>query len=208
VLGHREEPGPRVSRKKWRDAFVSARAPDPRRWRDRDVALLLGPAPESAYDGGDLLARSWRALAPEIDDVAQVVDGDVDRLLVGERDAHPSEDGLVVAERGWSRAVLVAEPAQVATDELAKRRRAVGLVLHRLADDAGGFTERQARVMAVRATRALPVDGVLGPRKGRRDWHIAKERELMPRIELDGDIAGALCHARQAAMARSPITRQ
>src|SRR6266545_1048520 len=79
VLGDREEPGPRISRKKWRDALVSARAPDPRRRRDRDVALLLGPAPESAHDGGDLLARSWRALAPEVDDVAQVVDGDVDR---------------------------------------------------------------------------------------------------------------------------------
>lgn len=116
------------------------------------MALLVGPAPESAHDGGDLLARSWRSLTPEVDDVAQVVDGDVDRLLVGERDAHASEDGLVVAERGWSRAVLVAEPAQVATDELAERCRAVGLVLHRLADDAGGLTERQARVMAVRAT--------------------------------------------------------
>ena len=128
--------------------------------------------------------------------------------LVREHDAHPGEDGLVVAERGLSRAVLVTEPAQVATDELAERRRAVGLVLHRLADDAGGLTERQARVVAVRATRALVVDGGLGPRKSGHGRHIAKERELMPRIELDGDIVGAVRHARQAAMARSPITRQ
>lgn len=62
--------------------------------------------------------------------------------------------------------------------------------------------------MAVRATRALPVDGVLGPGTSRRGRHVGKERELMSRIELDGDIAGALCHARQAAMPRSPITRQ
>jgi hypothetical protein len=31
---------------------------------------------------------------------------------------------------------------------------------------------------------------------------------LMPRIELNGNIVGAVRHARQAGMARSPITRQ
>jgi hypothetical protein len=48
----------------------------------------------------------------------------------------------------------------------------------------------------------------LGPRKSGHGRHIAKERELLPRIELDGDIVGGVRHARQAAMARSPITRR
>jgi hypothetical protein len=69
-------------------------------------------------------------------------------------------------------------------------------------------TERQACVMAARATRALAVDEGLGPRKSGRGRHIAEERELMPRIELDGNIVGAVRHACQAGMARSPIARQ
>lgn len=110
---------------------------------------------KGADDRGDLLTSSRRPLAPKIDDVAQVVDGDVDRLLVGERQAHPSQHRLVIPKRGLGGAVLVAEPAQVATDELAERRRAVRLVLHGLPDDPGGLAERQAQQPAIRAMRCL-----------------------------------------------------
>ena len=72
MLGDREQSRARVGRQKRSDALLGAWAPDPRRRRDRDVALLLGPAPESADDGCDLLTRPRRALAPEVDDVPQV----------------------------------------------------------------------------------------------------------------------------------------
>jgi hypothetical protein len=198
VLGDREESRPRVSREQWSDTLLCARAPDPRGRRDRDVPLLLGPAPEGADDGRDLLARSWRALAPEVDDVGQVVNGDVNRLFVGEREAHTSEDGFVVSERRRSRAVLVSEPAQVAPDELAERGRAVRLVLHRLPDDPGGLAERQARVMTVRAAGSATVARVgLGGRG--HPLHVVEERELTPRIELEPGIAGPVRHARRMA---------
>jgi hypothetical protein len=76
---------------------------------------------------------------------SEVVDGDVDWLLVGEREAHPGEHGPVVAERRLRRAVLVAESAEVAPDKLAERCRAVALVLHGFADDPCRLAERQAR---------------------------------------------------------------
>jgi hypothetical protein len=174
------------------------------------VPLLLGPAPESADDRCDLLACSRRALAPEVDDVAQVVDGDVDRLLVGERDAHAREDCLVVAERRRSGAVLVAEPAQVATDELAERRRAVGLVLHRLADDAGGLTERQARVMAVRLARAIVVDEGLGQRRSGDCRRVPEEHKLRHRfllILVQWARYAKLAEWHGAVANHSPITR-
>jgi hypothetical protein len=204
MLRDREEPGPCVGWQKRRDALLGARAPDARRRRDRDVALLLGPAPEGTDDGGHLLPRSRRALAPEVDDVAQVVDGDVDRLLVGKRNAHTRQDGLVVAERRRRRPVLVAEPAQVATDELAERRRAVGLVLHRLADDAGGLPERQARAPAVRASPVTTYGGV-GPCSSRGGWRVTEERELV-RGELAPGLVARIGHAVRVGIARSPIT--
>ncbi len=81
MLGDCEETWSRVRRQKRGDALLGARTPDPCRRRDRDVALFLGPAPEGADDGRDLLTRSRRALAPEVDDVPKVVDRDVDRFL-------------------------------------------------------------------------------------------------------------------------------
>jgi hypothetical protein len=88
------------------------------------MALFLGPAPEGADDRRDFLPGSWRALSPQVDDVSEVVDGDIDRLLVGERKAHPRQHSLVVTERRLRGAVFVAEPAEVASDELAERCRA------------------------------------------------------------------------------------
>ncbi len=76
--------------------------------------------------------------------------GDVDRLLVGEGVAHPGEYSLVVAECRLRRAVLVAEPAEVGTYEVAERCRAVALVLHGFADDPCSFAERQATVGTAR----------------------------------------------------------
>lgn len=152
------------------------------------------------------MPRSRRALAPEVDDVAEVVDGDVDRLLVGQREAHPGEHGLVVSERRRSRAVFVAEPAQIAADELAERRRAVGLVLHRLADDAGGLPERQARAPAGRAC-SVTVYGRIGPCASRDGGRVAEERELLPGEVVPGFVA-RVGHAVHAGMARPPITRQ
>jgi hypothetical protein len=110
MLRDREEPRPRVGRQERRNALLGARAPDPCRRRDRNVALLLSPAPEGPDDRSDLLARTRRPLAPQVDDVAEVVDGDVDRLLVGQREAHPGEHGLVVSERRWSRAASGSRP--------------------------------------------------------------------------------------------------
>ena len=81
---------------------------------------------------------------PRVDDLAEILRRDLERLAVGEQEAHAREDRLVVAERRLRRAVLVAEPAQVATDELSERRLAIRLVLHRLTDDPGGLAERQA----------------------------------------------------------------
>src|SRR6266542_4329581 len=47
---------------------------------------------------------AWRPLAPEVDDVPKVVDRDIDRFLVGKREAHPSQDSL--AERQACAAVI------------------------------------------------------------------------------------------------------
>jgi hypothetical protein len=55
---------------------------------------------------------------------------DLERLSVGRQEAHPRQHGFVVADRRIGRAALVAEPAQVAADELAERRLALRLVLH------------------------------------------------------------------------------
>jgi hypothetical protein len=89
---------------------------------------------------------------PRVDHFAEILGRDLERIPVGEEEAHAGEHGLVVADRRVGRAVLVAEPPQVAADELTERRLAVRLVLHRLPDDPGGLAERQARVLGVRAT--------------------------------------------------------
>ena len=49
---------------------------------------------------------------PRVDHLAEVLGGDLERLPIREEQAHAGEDGLVVADRGLSRAVLVAEPAR------------------------------------------------------------------------------------------------
>src|SRR6266511_3611396 len=86
---------------------------------------------------------------PGVDDLAKILGRDLERIPIVKKEAHTREDGLVVADRRVRRAVLVAEPAQVATDELAERCLAVRLVLHRLPDDPGGLAERQARRPAI-----------------------------------------------------------
>jgi len=75
MLGDREESRSCAGREKRRDAFLGARPPDASGRRDRDMALFLGPAPECANDGCDLLPGSRRTLSPQVDDVSEVVDG-------------------------------------------------------------------------------------------------------------------------------------
>src|SRR5581483_394341 len=108
------------------------------------MTLLLGPDPERADDGRHLGAGARVPHRPRVDHLAEILRRDFERLAVGEQKAHAREDRLVVADRRLGRAVLVAEPAQIATDELAERRLAIRLVLHRLPDDPGSLTERQA----------------------------------------------------------------
>ena len=171
----------------------------------RDVALLLGPDPESADDGRDLGASARVPHRPRVDHLAEILGRDLERFAVGEQEAHSREDRLVVADRRLGGAVLVAEPAQVAADELAERRLAVRLVLHRLPDDPGGLSERQARAASVGAVGA--VDRGLSSRSRSDSRRVAKERELVPRQFIPGSVY-RVRRAVHVGMARSPISRQ
>ncbi len=174
------------------------RTADPRGGGERDVALLLGPDPESADDGRDLRAGARVSHRPGVDHLAQVLGGDLERLAVGEQEAHAREDRLVVANRRLRRAVLVSEPAQVAADELAERRLAVRLVLHRLPDDPGGLAERQVRSLAVRTAGAIEADDFAGRAlHGRRLARLLEELELAKRVDLGPRLLGLSCHPRR-----------
>src|SRR5437763_14304068 len=88
------------------------------------MTLLLGPDPEGADHGRDPGARARVPHRPRVDDLAEVLGRDLEWLPVGEEEAHPRQDGFVVAESRLGRSVLVPEPAQVTPDELTRRRRA------------------------------------------------------------------------------------
>jgi hypothetical protein len=159
------------------------------------VSLLLGPHPEGADDGGDLGARARVTHRPGVDHLAEVVGRNLERLPVGEEEAHACEDRLVVAYRRLRRAVLVAKPAQVATDELTERRLAVRLVLHRLPDDPGGVAERQACLSAIQSGRGVGEDDRVGP----DTVGDCKERELAARIVLHSRVPFWSRHPRRLA---------
>ena len=66
-----------------------------------------------------LARRPCLPVRPEVDHFAKVVDGDLERILVGERQRHAREHSFVVAECRRRRAPLVAEPAEIAANEQA-----------------------------------------------------------------------------------------
>jgi len=173
------------------------RAADPRGGGEGHVTLLLGPDPEGSDDGRDLRASARVPHSPGVDHLAEVLGRDLERLPVGEEEAHPREVRLVVADCRLRRAVLVPEPAQVAADELAERRLAVRLVLHRLPDDPGRLAERQARVAVVRATRLVDPDELTPHALLRRSGLLAEELELALVLGLGPRVLGSCRHRRR-----------
>ncbi len=161
------------------------------------MALLLSPHPEGSNDGRDLRARAGVPHRPCVDHLAEILRRDLERLPIGKQEAHPRKHRLVVADRRIGRAVLVAEPAQVAADELTERRLPVRLVLHRLSDDPGGLAERQARVHAIRAVRPVTRDVRVAQGALRRGHGFVEERELATRNQLGRRFLGSDFHPRR-----------
>ncbi len=161
------------------------------------MTLLLGPDPEGPDDGGDLGAGARVPHRPRVDHVAEILGRDLERLAVGEEEAHAREDRLVVADRRLRPPVLVAEPAQVAADELPERCLAVRLVLHRLPDDPGGPAERQAGAPSIRTARSVSPDELAGRALFRRGWCLLEKLELAARVDRGLRLLDPRCHARR-----------
>jgi hypothetical protein len=89
------------------------------------------------------------------------------------------------------------EPPQIAADELAERRGAVGLVLHRLADDAGGLAERQGRRPAIREMQPVKPDDLARRVLSWRDRRFVEQLELAARLGYGPHLLVLCCHPRR-----------
>jgi hypothetical protein len=114
---------------------------------------------------------------PGVDHLAEVFGRHLERLAVSEKEAH-SRDRLVVADRRLGGAVLVAEPSQVAADELPERRLPIRLVLHSLPDDPGGLAERQGCASGFRTARPVNRDELTALALLSRRRRLREELEL------------------------------